>query len=192
MYLLNNYQISKHVEDVNSIYLTIENFNKKNLQHTSYYFRLGLAYSTFDEEGNKIKIEIPRKNPILILKPNEYVIVESIEVFGLSDKVKAYIGSLSEMINNGLQLNYSPFIHPLYKGWLSVGIKNLLNKEVKLKCGVNIGKVSFYDISDTYPINFVKGSHQDNLFSERALDDGIEYPEFDDDGTLFKSKNWKK
>jgi deoxycytidine triphosphate deaminase len=192
MYLLNNYQISKHVEDANSNYLDIDNYEKDNLQHTSYYFRLGLSYTTFDEEGNKVQMEAPRKKPIIKIKPHEYIIVESIEVFTLSDKVKGTIGSLSDMINKGLQINYSPFIDPLYKGWLSVGIKNLLNKEIDLICGDNIGKVSFYDISDTYPIKIIKGSKQDDLFSKRALADGPHYPEVEDDSELYKPKSWSK
>ncbi len=41
MYLLNRQQLIRHAEDTTSNYLTIYNFLKKNLQHTSYYYRLG-------------------------------------------------------------------------------------------------------------------------------------------------------
>ena len=191
MYLLNYAQIRRHVNDNNSKYLEIEDFDESNLQHTSYYFRLGLNYTSFDEDGNKVKLEIKNKKSGVVIKPNEYIIVESIEFFSLSDKVKGTMGSLSEMIMKGLQINYSPFIDPLYKGWLCIGIKNLLAKEIKLNYGDNIGKVSFYDISDTYPINIIKGSRQDVLFKERDKRDGPNYPVEEDDSEIYSKKEWK-
>jgi deoxycytidine triphosphate deaminase len=192
MYLLNNIQIETHATKSDFNYLGIEHFEKNNLQHTSYYFRLGYNYSIFDEDGNTQIGVIPKENPILVIKPDDYIIVESIEIFSLSNKVKGTIGSLSEMIYKGLQINYSPFIDPLYNGWLSVGIKNLLKKDIILKYGENIGKVSFYDISDTYPIKIVKGSHQDNLFNDRATKDQPTYPEEEDDSELYAKKEWNK
>lgn len=191
MYLLNNYQISKHVTDHQSSYLSIENYNEDSLQHTSYYFRLGLEFSRFDDEGVEIKLEIKESDPYLTIEPNEYVIIESHEDFHLSDKVKGTIGSLSDMIYKGLQINYSPFIDPLYKGQIKVGIKNLLNKQTKIKIGEKIGKVSFYDISDTYPITIVRGSKQESLFSKRAMSDGPKYPDEDKlEKELYKKKSW--
>jgi len=43
MYLLNRQQLERHVSDLNSRYLTIKNFSSRNLQHTSYYFRVLLV-----------------------------------------------------------------------------------------------------------------------------------------------------
>lgn len=79
----------------------------------------------------------------------------------------------------------------MYNGWLSIGIKNQLNTDVILKYGDSIGKVSFYDISDTYPIEIVKGTHQDRLFAERATKDHPNYPEDEDDSDLYKKKAWR-
>jgi len=96
MYLLNNTQITKSVFDTKIKYLGIENFEKQNLQHTSYYFRLGTTYVKFNKDGKVNNFEMPEDNQILIIKPNEYVIVDSVEVFSLNNKIYGTIGSLSD------------------------------------------------------------------------------------------------
>ena len=96
MYLLNNTQITKSVFDTKIKYLGIENFEKQNLQHTSYYFRLVTTYVKFNKDGKVNNFEMPEDNQILIIKPNEYVIVDSVEVFSLNNKIYGTIGSLSD------------------------------------------------------------------------------------------------
>ena len=63
------------------------------------------------------------------------------------------LGQCSEITNMGLQLINSPFIDPKFNKPLRFGLKNLSNEDAILEFGVTkIGKVSFFDISDTYPI----------------------------------------
>ena len=183
MYLLNKQQLVRHTENVNSSYLKILNFKIENLQHTSYYFRLGDTYEIVNSQDDKEIKKLTNAKPVLTVEPNQYLLVRSKELFRLSDKLKAIVGSCGDSVSNGLLINYSPFIDPLYDGYLEVGIKNLLNSPIKLKLDQHIGKLSFYDISDTYPIEIVPKSQQEIKFNERAkysYDDGVIYDEEED------------
>jgi deoxycytidine triphosphate deaminase len=196
MYLLNRQQLTRHAEDPTSNYLTILNFSKKNLQHTSYYFRLGDTYEIVSSPDEKEIRKISKTKPILTVEPNQYILIRSEEIFRMSNKVKAMIGSCGLTVKNGLLVNYSPFIDPLYDGYLEVGLKNLLSVPVHLKALDIIGKLSFFDISDTYPIEIVSKSIQAEKFALRAnyeySDDGVIYPDYDDDSGLFEKKKWSR
>jgi len=197
MYLLNRQQLERHVSDLNSRYLTIKNFSSKNLQHTSYYFRVGHIYQIVHSAENKELKELTRENRILTIEPGQYVLIRTAEIFTLSEKVKAFVGSNGDAVSDGLLVNYSPFIDPLYDGWLEIGVKNLLDTKIHLKMGQKIGKLSFFDISDTYPIDIKKGSFQDSKFEVRSMydesaDDGVIYPEEEDDSEIYKEKDWAK
>lgn len=197
MYLLNRQQMITRVNNTRLNYLNIRNFELKNLQHTSYYFRVGQTYKIFNSDNNIEEKKLNNRNEIITIKPNQYILIQSAEVFILSDKVKALIGSCGVNIENGLLLNYSPFIDPLYEGWIEVGVKNLLDFDIHLKIGQKLGKVSFIDISDTYPIEIAEGTFQKSKFENRALfssesDDGIRYPEEEDDTDIYKKKDWNK
>lgn len=196
MYLLNRQQLIRHAEDPTSNYLRIVNFLRKNLQHTSYYFRLGDVYKIVESPDKKELKQLTKSNPILTLEPNQYALVRSEEIFRLSDKVKAVVGSCGDSIQNGLLVNYSPFIDPLYDGYLEVGIKNLLDKPIHLRIFENLGKLSFFDISDTYPIDIVPKSIQAIKFEARSnyeiTDDGVRYPDEEDDSEMYKKKKWSK
>ena len=197
MYLLNRQQLEKHANDFNSRYLTIKNFSSKNLQHTSYYFRVGHIYQIVNSAEDKKLKELTRENRILTIEPGQYILIRSAEIFTLSEKVKAFVGSHGEAVSSGLLVNYSPFIDPLYDGWLEIGVKNLLNTNIHLKMGQKIGKLSFFDISDTYPIDIKKDSFQASKFEVRSMyddyiDDGVVYPEEEDDSEIYKRKDWNK
>lgn len=196
MYLLNRQQLVRHAEDPTSNYLTILNFLKKNLQHTSYYFRLGETYEIVNSPDDKEIKKLTKAKPILTIEPNQYILVRSEEIFRISDKVKVMVGSCGISVQNGIMINFSPFIDPLYDGYLEVGIKNLLNVPVHLKMLDILGKLSFFDISDTYPIEIVPKSIQAEKFATRAnyeySDDGVVYPEDEDDSEIYQKKKWNR
>lgn len=196
MYLLNRQQLIRHAEDTTSNYLTIYNFLKKNLQHTSYYYRLGDTYEIVNGPDDKEIKKLTKTKPILTIEPDQYILVRSEEIFRLSDKLKAMVGSCGDSVQNGLIINHSPFIDPLYDGYLEVGIKNILNISVHLKMSDIIGKLSFFDISDTYPIEMVPKSIQAEKFAIRSnyehSDDGIRYPEEEDDSEVYRKKRWNR
>lgn len=174
MFLLNSDQIQACVKSARGHRLDIEPFEVSGLQHTSYYFRLGDAYERESaNSGARVTSRLSNEQPILTLEAHEYVRVWSYEQFMLDKTVLGIFGSLSDLAEAGLLLAHSPFIDPLYPNTgvsapLELGITNLRSRKVDLRLGQRIGKVSFFDISDTYPVRLIPGSASEDKFQERA------------------------
>lgn len=149
MFLLNHQLILNYVKSNSSI-LDIWNFKLENLQHTFYYFRLG---SEGLINGNPFKLSTDSNNKLLTLQPDDFAIIKTHETFTISEKLIAIFGQSSDLTRKGLQLIHSPFVDPKFRGKLELGIKNINNKPISLEYKQQIiGKISFFDISDTYPI----------------------------------------
>lgn len=193
MYLLNHDQIRRYVAAPLGTYLDIVNFNESRLQHTSYYFSLGRDYEIAEGDGFKLsRLDGERKH--LVLPPGGYAVIRSHETFILSDKVMGIIGPVSDFVRWGLELVHSPFIDPLFNGKLELGLWNRLQRDAAVILGQRIGKVSFFDISDTYPIGIVPKSLQEDKFRRRASlrdDDPIPVDD-EDDESLYERKEWER
>lgn len=171
MFLLNHQLIRNYVESNSSI-LDIWNFKLENLQHTFYYFRLG---SEGLINGNPFKLSADSNNKALTLQPNDFAIIKTHETFAISEKLIAIFGQSTDLTKKGLQLVHSPFVDPKFKGKLELGIKNINNKPISLEYKQQIiGKISFFDISDTYPIVVNPNSKIAKKFDKRS-------PERDDE-----------
>ena len=152
MYLLNNRTIEKCISDRacgNNSILDIKHFEPQNLEHTFYYFRLGAKYK--DRLSNNWH-ELTDEGRILKIPGNSYFTIRSLERFETSNQVLGIMGQSTDLIKYGLILVHSPYIDPVYNGPLVLGIHNPLPEEVSLELGQTLGKVSFFNISDTYPI----------------------------------------
>ncbi len=149
MFLLNDIKILEFVSENPPRYLGIKQFDNNQLQHTSYYFRLGPFYSS---RASDQWTELSSKNQILELKPGDYFKVQSFESFWLSEKIIGFFGASSDIVSLGLRLIHAPFIDPLYDGPLVLGLHNQLKEPISIKFGDPLGKVCFFDISDTYPV----------------------------------------
>jgi deoxycytidine triphosphate deaminase len=149
MFLLNSILIGTYLEEDNGV-LKITDFAPENLEHTFYYFRLGANASL---NGKPMVLSNKIGHKFLTLEPNDFALITTLESFTLSAKILGILGQCSEITNQGLLLIHSPFIDPRYSNTLGFGIKNVSNETTTLEYGVDkIGKVSFFDISDTYPI----------------------------------------
>ncbi|HEX9927154.1 MAG TPA: hypothetical protein VGB02_01295 [Pyrinomonadaceae bacterium] len=161
MYLLNDAMIAKYIEDDNGI-LDISDYLRKNLGHTFYYFRLG---SDVTLNGKVLKLS--EEERFLTLEPNDFAVIKTFERFSLSDNILGIFGQTRELAERGVQVLHSPFIDPRFKNRLILGIKNLGIEKIDLEYEVSkIGKVCFFNISDTYPINIKKNSD----FYKRFID----------------------
>jgi deoxycytidine triphosphate deaminase len=169
MFLLNDRQIRSHVEDGNRSYLDIDPFDEESLQHTSYYFRLGTHCKLLYEKGQPLR-ELGPQNSRLLIPAGGVVKIHSLETFLLSNKVMAIFGQISDFTSWGLQLLHSPFIDPTFVGQLELGLVNPTNGEVGIDWKQRIGKVCFFDVSDTYPVfPPAKGKLLARKFEERRL-----------------------
>ena len=167
MFLLNHHQIKRHVKAPLGQYLDIVNFDESKLQHTAYYFSLGSHCEIATETGDSQLIRLTEKKPYLNLAGNGYAVVQTYETFFLSDKLIGVLGQTTKLAEEGLELVHSPFIDPLYNGRLVFGVANRLPKVARLRLYERIGKISFFDISDTYPVEVIEGSILQKTFNER-------------------------
>jgi len=167
MYLLNHEQIRRYVAAPRGTYLDIINFDSTRLQHTSYYFGVGRDYEILDGDNFRLARMNDGRGSILTLPPRGYAIVKSSEIFMLSEKVMGILGPVSDLMRLGLELVHSPFIDPLFYGQLELGLWNRLERPASISSEQIIGKVSFFDISDTYPIEVIPKSAQDEKFRKR-------------------------
>lgn len=166
MYLLSSKRIEYYVKasfDANAP-LCIKNFNPTNLQHTFYYFCLGANIIYMNEscpEGKSLDLS-NGKEKYFTLEPGDFVTITTRETFRMSERIMGVLGQCGDRVKEGLLLIHSPFIDPCYHGKLKFGLKNIGHKKIRLEYEKSIiGKVSFFDISDTYPIHIKEGSIMD-------------------------------
>lgn len=167
MFLLNDKRIVEYSERG---IVEITHFDKKYLHATYYYFRLGRYFKVWDEHNNKYRVEElgdESGEDVIEIPPRGYAIIQSLEHFSFSEKVMAIFGQGSSLPRKGLRLNHSPTIDPHFKGFLEMGLENLLPKEREVKFGEPIAKVMFYDISDTYPVAPIEGTISEQDYKRR-------------------------
>lgn len=131
--------MTKSRHDNISKYIIIHQYAEKNHKQTYYKFRYGAP----DDNG-----EVGKVSPIN-LSAGAYASVWSLEGFELSERVLAIFGHSSSLFKRGLELIHSPFIDPSFKGQLQLVVRNFSDKEVILNSKDALGKITFFDISDT-------------------------------------------
>ena len=138
------FMISKFMYDSyykSNKYMDIEEYKVENHIENFYYFRLGAV-----KKGDKIKVI----NSTLTIPPNGFNTIWSLERFSCSQRVLGLFGNLSSLVEKGLQLIHSPSIDPGFIGNLSLGIKNNTSDSIDINVGDKIGKILFFDVSDSF------------------------------------------
>jgi deoxycytidine triphosphate deaminase len=128
-------------------HLLIDPYDEKNHVTNFYYFSFG-----------GISVNKKYKEEKLVLKGNEFKMIWSLEAFSCSERVLGIFGNISDLVETGVQLIHSPSIDPGFplgesgpaRLWL--GIKNNTSSTIELPVGQRIGKVLFFDVSDTFII----------------------------------------
>jgi len=161
MYLLNRQQILAAIErkDLDIWYLIDE-----RLEHSYYYFTLSPEIEMHDRDG-VWKPEILASGVPLTLTPGQCVRVKSFESFSLSARIFALLGSTTDLVLRGLVLQHGLTMDPLYPragrddvetyGPLRMTLVNNASCDEEVRWGDHgdkIGKICFFDISDTYPV----------------------------------------
>jgi hypothetical protein len=120
--------------------IIIGQFDDSLFTATYYYFRLGGVV----DEGNVVPIK-----QALNLRKRELKRVFSLETFALSERTFAILGPCTELLFRGLKLHNSPTIDPGFSGSLEMLIENYTDEIVVLEPAMKVGKVVFFDISDS-------------------------------------------
>ncbi|MCH7472504.1 hypothetical protein IIA79_06080 [bacterium] len=168
MFLLNSDQIKEYSNhDMLSI---IPNDDWTTLLPTWYYFRLGSIIESLDERKHEWILHDlgSHGNSVFTIPSKGFLKVWSFEKFKCSNRILALIGQRARLTDEyDLRLHYSPSIDPGFDGYLRLGIENLVNEERTIEFKMTIGKVLFFDISDTYPVCSVEGTDSERDFSTR-------------------------
>ena len=128
--------------------LQISNSIATNFFPTCYYFRMGARAQFPFSEAPGTAHAIPRAG--LVVEPGDQVRFTTMEHFRLPDHVMAILGPrTSNAVERGHLLLHGPTIEPGYDAPLDLGIKNIAPGPITLKAGDSVGKIMFYDISDT-------------------------------------------
>jgi len=128
--------------------LSIKNFELKMLHQVAYYVRMGKHLDVLQRDGSWESEGVDELISYEI-SPHEYVKIWSLEEIALSTDVFGIFGPISDLIEQGLQLVYSPFIEPLFRGRLRLGLRNMLSCPTQIRMSQPIGKILFFDVSDS-------------------------------------------
>lgn len=121
-------------------FLSIEPYEQKNHISNFYYFRLGAEW----RDGKVIPLE-----KRLAIPKYGFATIWSMERFKLGERILGIFGNLSELVLKGLDLVHSPSIDPGFDGSLALSIRNNTSRSIDILLGQRIGKILFFDVSDT-------------------------------------------
>ena len=100
--------------------------------------------------------------------------MRSFEDFALGERVMGIIGGTTDVARRGVGLLHGPFIDPLYPsgeantGPLWLTLVNHSRSAVSFELGDRIGKITFYEVSDTYPVVLDPKSVAARAFRDRS------------------------
>ena len=122
----------------------INNYDNKLIKPASVHIRLDSLYKVTSEAiidlSNELtqqgkKVELP-----YVIKPGEYLIGKSIEIFKIPVDLCIFHVHNSSMMRIGLQI-IGGYGDPGYEGELYFGIKNIGENTIKLSQGISLSKV---------------------------------------------------
>ncbi len=174
MFLLNR-ELIKQKElitgDLNDLYF-----------QTGYYFRFGRSAKVKVKGGwDRMDLEANRN---VMLPGRGFLKFETLETFRLPSNIWAIFGNTSNVVEECFSLIHGPFIEPWFgiasekeegvRHHLELGISNLSDEPLVLNFKQVIGKVSFFDVSDTYPLErpaprSVQGIHRMTIDKRKAM-----------------------
>ncbi len=135
----------------------IKNLDKSNIRPASVDLRLAKIFRLSKVKCVDLAKNILPKSQELklphVLKPNEYLLANTIEE--VSQKNKKYLGILSarsRAFRIGLSIQTNIF-GPYYEGPFVFGIKNISNNPIRLSKGLSLVQVAFLEIKgQTVPV----------------------------------------
>jgi len=131
----------------------VENVDEKNIQPSGVDLRVKCVYRL--KNGGYLGIE-NRKNPDvevvtkgndekIVLKPNEFVLVETMERVNMPNNLSAIVLPRSSLFRCGVSL-HTAVVDPGYIGTLTFGMKNLSNFPFEIEIGSKIGQIVFEEV----------------------------------------------
>lgn len=130
----------------------IEGFVESSLCGAGYDLRAGRFYRTCGSASlsadGRILPEIEEITcESLVLRPGDYILVETEEKVNMPNNLMARILNRSSVFRGGCSL-ITAVVDPGYYGTLTMGLKNLSDHDFSIGRGARIGQIVFEEVSD--------------------------------------------
>jgi deoxycytidine triphosphate deaminase len=143
MFLLSDVLVRRYIDRRG---LSISPLQESNLAQTCYYFRVGRYADVLTDDRGPVDL----RRSDLVLPPGTMARVESRETFKLPESILGLLGSQTNLpIERRLQLIHGPSIDPGYEGLIEFVVMNIGQKSVEIAYEATIGKLMFFDITET-------------------------------------------
>lgn len=137
----------------------IENVDEKNIQPSGVDLRAKCIYRL--KSGGYMGVQ-KRNTPEVecacneigkkfTLKPNEFVLVETMEKVNMPNDLTAIILPRSSLFRCGVSL-HTAVVDPGYIGTLTFGMKNLSSFEFEIEIGSKIGQIVFEEVKGNFKL----------------------------------------
>lgn len=187
--ILSNIDIQNYVTN----HQMISSFEPESLKNSSYKIRIGKIIEP--DTGNVIK----RSCKGYVLKPNEIVIIQSLETFKIPNNITVSYTGLFSTSSKGLLLINASMVEPAYEGKLSCFIVNFSAEKKIITEGDEIARLTFHQLSQTpNPVtpevindeDYLKRLRKDSFsYNKSFLDiDGIEKRIFSNTSNKIRSQ----
>ncbi len=131
----------------------IENIDEKNIQPSGVDLRVKCVYRLknggyLGVENRKtpdVELVIRENGKKIILKPNEFVLVETLEKVNMPNNISAIVLPRSSLFRCGVSL-HTAVVDPGFQGTLTFGMKNLSDFPFEIEIGSKIGQIVFEEV----------------------------------------------
>jgi deoxycytidine triphosphate deaminase len=131
----------------------IENVDKNNVQPSGVDLRVKVVYrlknggylGIKNRQTPNVDVVSDKVGNKIILEPNEFVLVETIEKVNMPNDLLALILPRSSLFRCGVSL-HTAVVDPGFIGTLTFGMKNLSDHPFELEIGSKIGQIVFEEV----------------------------------------------
>ncbi len=128
----------------------LENFDEKGFTGAGYDLRIGRFYNTVGPSYiGREERKLPEVEEILeervLLKPGEYILIETMEVVNIPPNLMARVENRSSVFRCGAS-TFNAIVDPGYHGRLTFGLKNISSHDFGVERGARIAQIVFEEI----------------------------------------------
>lgn len=128
----------------------IENFEKECLGGAGYDLRIGKFYSASGQTYlGKTERKLPEieeiQEDILLMKPGDYVLIETAESVNMPSDLAARVLNRSSLFRCGAS-TFNALVDPGYKGALTFGLKNISDHDFSIQKGARVAQIVFEEV----------------------------------------------
>ncbi len=131
----------------------IENVDKNNVQPSGVDLRVKTVYrlknggylGVKNRQTPNVDVVSGREGEKIIIKPNEFVLVETMEKVNMPNDLLALILPRSSLFRCGVSL-HTAVVDPGFIGTLTFGMKNLSEHPFEIEIGSKIGQIVFEEV----------------------------------------------